>query len=129
MDYVNLVILLALVEYAIFILLVGATRTKYNVEAPATTGNEQWVRLHRIQVNTTEQLILFIPAILAFAWYVNPAWAAGLGSIFLVGRALYFVGYGRAANKRLPGAIMTSFTSYIMVIGALIGLALELINA
>jgi len=127
MIYVNLIILLALVEYAIFILLVGATRGKYNVEAPATTGNGQWERYHRIQVNTTEQLVLFLPAIYAFAHYVSPTWAAGLGLVFLAGRIVYFVGYSKAAKKRMPGAVMTSFTSYIMVIGALIGLVLKLI--
>jgi len=129
MDYVNLVILLALIEYIFFLILVGATRTQYGVEAPATAGDEQWERSHRIQVNTGEQLVLFIPAIYAFAYYVSPEWAAGLGLFFLAGRVVYFLGYRKAGEKRMPGAVMTSFPSYIMVLGALIGLIAKVISA
>lgn len=125
MTYVNLIILLALVEYAAFIMLVGGTRGKYNVNAPATTGNEQWERYHRIQVNTSEQLVLFLPAIYAFSHYVSPTWAAVLGGVFVVGRGVYFIVYSKAPEKRMLGAVMSSFPSYIMVIGSLIGLLMQ----
>ena len=126
MHYVHLIILLALLEYIIFLLIVGATRGTYQVEAPATTGNEQWERYYRIQANTAEQLVLFLPAIYAFAHYVSSAWATGLGIVFLLGRVLYFMGYSKAPEKRMIGAVMSSFPSYIMVIGALIGLGQQL---
>ena len=122
MDIVNLVALTALIEYIAFILIVGATRGKYGVAAPATTGNAQWERLYRIQVNTAEQLVLFIPAIYGFAYYVNTPWAAGIGAVFLVGRIVYFFGYRKAGEKRLIGALLTAWPSYILVVGALIGL-------
>ena len=127
MDYVNLVVLIALVEYIVFILVVGATRGKYGVAAPATTGNAQWERLYRIQVNTAEQLVLFIPAIYSFAYYVSEPWATGIGAVFLVGRIVYFFGYKKAGDKRLAGAIMTSWPSYILVVGALVGLVRPMI--
>ena len=126
MDYVNLVILIALVEYAFLILLLGGTRGKYNVQPPATTGNAQWERYHRIQVNTTEQLVLFLPSLYGFAYYVSPIWAAGLGCIFLIGRIIYFFGYSKDPAKRMPGAVMSSFTSYILLLGALVGLVIKL---
>ncbi len=63
MDYVNLVVFAALVEYVVFVGVVGNARNKYGVEAPATTGHPQFERLHRVQINTLEQLIVFIPAI------------------------------------------------------------------
>lgn len=127
MDYVNLVVLTALIEYIVFIAVVGATREKYGVAAPATTGNPQWERLYRIQVNTTEQLILFIPAVYGFAYYVSESWAAGIGVVFVIGRIVYFFGYRLAGEKRLVGAIMSGPPSYVLVIGALIGLVLKLI--
>lgn len=127
MDYVNLVVFIALIEYIVFILVVGATRDKYGVLAPATTGNEQWERLYRIQVNTAEQLILFIPGIYGFAYYVNEIWAAGIGTILLFGRIVYFLGYRNSGKKRLPGAILTSWPSYILLIGATIGLTNKLL--
>jgi len=126
MDHVNLIIVLALIEYVFFILVVGATRGKYGIEAPATTGNPQWERYFRIQTNTTEQLILFFPALYAFAFYVSPAWAFRLGLVFLLGRALYFFGYRKDGKNRMPGAVMTSLTSYILLVGALFGLIRKL---
>ena len=122
MDYVNLIVLIALVEYIIFIGIVGATRNKYGVVAPATTGNLRWQRLYRIQVNTAEQLVLFIPAIYGFAHYVNEVGAAAIGGVFVVGRVIYFLGYSQSGEKRMVGAIMSGPPSYVLVIGALIGL-------
>ncbi|MDD9936609.1 MAG: MAPEG family protein, partial [Myxococcales bacterium] len=105
--------------------LVGGTREKYKVDPPATAGNERWERYNRFLVNTAEQLVLFIPAIYAFAHYVSPTWATRLGAVFLIGRILYFLGYRRAPEKRMPGAVMSSFTSYIMILGSLIGLVMQ----
>ena len=127
LDYVNLVVLMALVEYIAFIGIVGSTRDKYGVAAPATTGNPQWERLYRIQVNTAEQLVLFIPAIYGFAYYVSESWAAGIGVLFVIGRVVYFLGYRVAAERRLPGAVMSGPPSYILVVGALVGLVRTLI--
>lgn len=127
MDIVNLVVLLALVEYVVFVGIVGAARNKYGVSAPATTGHEVWERLHRIQVNTTEQLVLFLPSIYLFSHYVSALWAACLGSVYIIGRIVYFFAYKSAPEKRIIGAIMSSFPSYIMVIGATIGLSIKLV--
>ena len=122
MHYVNLIILIALVEYIAIILIVGGTRRKYGVSAPATIGNDTWERLHRVQVNTTEQLVLFLPSIYFFANYASEFWAACLGSVCLVGRVVYFFGYRSAPKKRFIGAAMTTFPSYIMVAGSLVGI-------
>jgi len=126
MDYVNLIVLIALVEYIIFIGIVGSTRNKYSIVAPATTGDLRWERLYRIQVNTAEQLVLFIPAIYGFAYYVNEIGAVAIGSVFVLGRVIYFLGYSQSGEKRMVGAIMSGPPSYILVIGALIGLLAKL---
>ena len=39
-----------------------------------------------VQMNTQEQLVVFLPAVFAFAWFVGDLWAAGLGTVFVVGR-------------------------------------------
>jgi len=122
MDFVYLVMAGALLEYAFMILLVGGTRQKFGVEPPSTAGHPLWEKYHRVQVNTTEQLVLFLPALFAFATYVSPLWAARLGTIFLIGRVIYFVSYARNPRTRLPGAVMSSFTSYFLVLGTLIAL-------
>ena len=89
MEFVGLVILLALVEYQFFGLKVGMARGKYDIKAPAITGHEVFERYYRVQMNTLEQLIIFIPAILVFSYFGNPTYAAALGAFFLVevGRA------------------------------------------
>lgn len=122
MELVHLAILLALVEYIVFIGVVGTARGKFGVEAPAVVGNPDFERLYRVQQNTLEQLMLFIPGILGFAHYVDPTWAAGIGAVYLIGRILYFFGYRTAAEKRAIGASLSIFPNIALVIGALIGL-------
>lgn len=127
MEYVYLAILIGLIEYIAFVGLVGAGRGKFNVAAPATTGNPEWERLYRIQQNTLEQLMLFIPGIYGFAHFVSTGWAVGIGSIYLVGRMVYFFGYRQAADKRGIGAVMSVVPNIVLVVGALIGLLIDLL--
>ena len=127
MDSVNLVVFAALVEYVVFGVVAGGTRSKYGVAAPATTGHPEWERLYRVHINTLEQLIVFIPAIYGFAHYVSESLAAGIGVMFVIGRIVYFFGYRAAADKRALGAIMSAPPSYVLLIGAIIGLVRTLI--
>lgn len=127
MDYIYLIMLLALVEYIVFIMIVGATRGKYGIVPPATTGHETWERLHRIQVNTAEQLVLFIPALYFFSVYSSETWAQVLGCVYLVGRLVYFFAYKNNPEKRVMGMAMTTLPSYIMVVGAIVGVVKKLL--
>ncbi len=70
MPYATLIVLLALLQYVYFIVLVGQARGKYAVKAPATDGDERFVSTFRVQQNTMEQLIIFIPSVFAFSWYI-----------------------------------------------------------
>ncbi len=81
----------------------GVARAKYKIEAPAVIGHPDFERVFRVQVNTLEQLVAFLPALWLFALYVSPAWASVLGAVWIVGRVLYAVGYVPAADKRGPG--------------------------
>ena len=67
MAYVTAIVMLALVQYFYFIIEVGRARGRFGVAAPATSGNEEFERYFRVQQNTLEQLIMFIPAIYATA--------------------------------------------------------------
>lgn len=126
MEFVHLAVILGLMEYIVFVGLVGAGRGKFNVTAPATTGNPDWERLYRIQQNTMEQLVLFIPGIYGFAYLVDPLWAVGIGSIYLIGRIVYFFGYREAAEKRGVGAAMSVVPNIVLVLGALVGWVVNL---
>ena len=91
------------------------------------TGHPDFERANRVHVNTLENLIIFIPAVWIFASYVSVRWAAGLGFLFVVARAVYAVGYLRAAEKRSIGAGITGIVEIVLVVGGLIGLARALV--
>jgi len=121
MAYVHLVIVLALLEFFLFGYAVGRARTRYQVPAPAMSGHEVFDRYFRAQMNTLEQLVVFLPSIWLFAHYIN-AWAAvALGALFIVGRALYFRGYVQAAESRHAGFVLSAVPNVTLLIGALIG--------
>jgi glutathione S-transferase len=95
--------LLAVLLYFATIGNVALARAKYKVDAPAVTGNADFERVFRVQMNTLEQLVAFLPALWLFALYVSPAWSSLLGAVWIVGRTLYAVAYARAAAARGPG--------------------------
>jgi glutathione S-transferase len=122
MELVYGTILLALLEYLVMSALVGRARAKYGIKAPATTGHPDFERANRVHINTLENLVVFVPAVWIFATYVSSAWAAALGALFVVGRALYAIGYLQAAEKRGPGAGITGIVNIALVAGGLIGI-------
>lgn len=121
MELVYLAILLALVEYTVMGALVGRARAKHDVKAPAITGHPEFERTNRVHINTLESLIAFIPAVWLFGYYLDPRWAAGLGLVFVIGRAVYAVGYLKAAEKRGVGAGISGLTNIVLLLGALFG--------
>jgi len=127
MELVILVVLLALVEYIVFTALVGQARAKHHILAPATTGHPNFERAYRVHQNTLENLIVFIPADLAFGCYLSARWAAALGVVFIVARVIYAVGYLRDPQKRGPGAGLTGITNVVLVLGAIVGVVRALI--
>ena len=93
MMLIDLTIALALLEFGVFLMAVARARGTYKVAAPATSGHEVFERYFRVQMNTIEQLIIFVPAILLFAHFVQPLIGAALGLLFVIGRWVYFIGY------------------------------------
>lgn len=121
MPYVALVTVLALIEFLIFGGLVGRARGKYGVAAPATAGNELFERYFRVQMNTLEQLVLFLPSLWVFASYVSPLSAAGLGVVFIVGRAIYAASYIRDPKSRGLGFALTALPTLALLLGGIVG--------
>jgi glutathione S-transferase len=107
MAWIDLVTLFALAEFFGFAWAVGKARQRYGIKAPATTGNDVFERTFRVQQNTVELLIIFIPALWIAARYWNPVWVAATGAVFIVGRAMYFYGYVNEPTKRSMGFLIS----------------------
>ncbi len=123
MALVQLVIVLALVQFFAFAVAVGKARETYGVVAPATTGHEIFERYYRVQMNTLELLVLLIPALWLFARDLSPATAAGLGALYLIGRGVYFVSYVKDPKTRSLGFALSSGPIVLLLLGALFGAA------
>jgi uncharacterized membrane protein YecN with MAPEG domain len=124
-ELTSLVTVIALIVYFVLVFNVGQARTKYGVKLPQTTGNLDFERVLRVQQNTVEQLVLFIPALWLFAYYISPLWGAVLGFVWVVGRIIYAWGYYQAVEKRIPGFAISSLSTMILVIGSLIGIIIK----
>jgi len=127
MAWVTIVAMLALLEYFYFSIQVGQARGKFGVKAPATTGNEQFERYHRVHQNTMEQLVMFLPSLFTFATLVSQMWAAILGVVFIIGRAVYFNLYINNPDKRGPGVIISLLATATLIFGSLIGAIMMLV--
>jgi hypothetical protein len=114
MGIVAIVIVLALVQFVALGMLVGRARGQYGVKAPSITGHEVFERYFRVQQNTLELLVVFVPAIWLFASYVSPRWAAILGAI-----AVPF--YSEAGAWAWP---LAALSVYVLLTFALFQLAL-----
>jgi glutathione S-transferase len=121
MPYVHIVILLALLEFFYFSLEVGKARARYNIPAPATTGNEMFERYFRVHMNTLELLVMFIPSVVLFGQYLNPYLAAGLGVVYLIGRLVYLFAYVKEPKKREVGFALSVVPILILTVGAIFG--------
>lgn len=114
MNLVHLVALLAVVQFFAFGMLVGVARGRYGVPAPAITGHEQFERVFRVQMNTLEQLVCFLPALLIAAQYHPQTWVAGLGAVYLVGRLVYRQAYLADPKKRSIGFLLTALPTLVL---------------
>ena len=121
-------ILIALLQYIFFTGRAGFSRGKYDIKAPKTVGNERWERIYRIQQNTMEQLVIFIPATLIFSTYVSASWVLLPGILFIVGRHLYSRLYLQSPENRGPGMVLSFLSNIVLVLGSLIGVSLQLIG-
>lgn len=74
-----------------------------------------------------EQLVIFLPALWLFATYVSAPVAAGLGVVFIIGRAMYARAYVADPKKRELGVVLTAVATVILLLGGLIGAGVQLL--
>jgi len=113
--------------YSLTIFLTGWARGKYKIQAPAIAGHPIFERCYRVQMNTIEALIVFLPSLWVVAFYISDRVAAAAGLIWLIGRIIYTIGYIKAPNKRAIGAALSMLTQFALLLTAIISFGLSLI--
>jgi len=121
-----IITLLALLLFFSITIYVGYARTKYGIKAPATTGNDNFERIFRVQMNTLENLVLFLPALWLFDHYVGPLWAGVAGVVWLVGRVDYAISYAHSASARSRGYAISALAFIVLAVGAGVGIVLRI---
>jgi glutathione S-transferase len=129
LPWTSLVTALTMLLYLVITINVGRARAKYNVSPPQMTGDPNFERVLRVQQNTLEQMVFFLPVLWLFSFYVNPLWGAGIGAVWLIGRIVYAWGYYQEASKRTVGFGISSISSMVLLIGSLIGIILFLVRS
>jgi glutathione S-transferase len=123
--YTAIATLLAVALYFAFATQVVAARGKVNIKLPATTGDPQFERIFRAHINTLEWMPTFLAPLWLCAVYLSDAAAAALGLVWIAGRILYFMGYRKAVEKRLPGFFIQSTACLLLFAGAIAGIVIH----
>ncbi len=117
-DWLALVTLAALALCFATVWLVGQARVKYGIKAPATTGHELFERAYRVQMNTLENVVIFLPALWLAGYYIGAMPATALGAVWLAGRVWYAVAYLREPKTRGGGFALAYVAWGLLMLGA-----------
>lgn len=120
--WTGFVTLLALILCMVVSMRVARARARLGVAPPSTDGPPEFARAFRVQQNTLEQFVIFLPALWLFALTIGDRWAALVGLVWLAGRIVYAIAYQRRPETRIPGFILTVLPTFVLIVGAAIGL-------
>jgi glutathione S-transferase len=126
--FTALVTCLAILFYFFTSTQVAKARAAFGIKAPAMSGNPDFERVFRVQMNTLEWMPIFLPSLWLFAIYISDPIAAVLGLVWIAGRFLYMTGYSQAANKRGRGFGIQAGAATLLWLGALGAIVLRLIH-
>jgi glutathione S-transferase len=123
----GLITVLALITLQATALQVGRSRARHGVKPPLMSGPPAFERALRVQQNTLEQTVVFLPAFWVAVEVSNTAAACILGAVWVLGRVLYAVGYLRAAEQRVLGFAISFMASAALLVMALVGTVSRLV--
>jgi glutathione S-transferase len=127
--FTALVTCLAIGLYFFTSIQVAKARAAFGIKVPAITGNPDFERVFRVQMNTLEWMPIFLPSLWLFAIYISDPAAAAIGVVWIVGRILYMKGYSQAAEKRSRGFGIQALAAGVLWLGALGTIVWRLIHA
>lgn len=106
---------------------VTRARERYGIKAPATSGHPLFERAFRVQMNTLENTLIFLPTLWLAAHYGFGLWAGIAGLVWLAGRTWYAVAYLGDPTKRGGGYMLGMAGLAALLIMAGIGLVRALL--
>ena len=127
MEATVIITILALAQFTLFSIQVGSMRGKHSIKAPATTGHPEFERMFRVQQNTMEQLVVFIPALWIYGYLVNWFWGAAIGLVFIIGRFIYRASYVKDPDSLGLGFTLTFLPTVVMLVWSLIDALLSFV--
>ena len=122
MNYVDLIAVLAIMQLIFFGILVGRARGTYGVKAPAVSGHEMFERAYRVQMNTLELMVAFLPALFIASKYWPQTYVAIAGAVYLLGRFIYWRSYVSAPASRGLGFALSMIPILALLIATLVAL-------
>ncbi|HXE77495.1 MAG TPA: MAPEG family protein [Rhodanobacter sp.] len=105
----------------------GRARYKYGVKAPATSGHPAFERAYRVQMNTIEGSVMFLPVLWLAASYGFGGWAGIAGLVWVAGRTWYALAYWADAARRGPGFSVAMLAFLVLLVMAAIGVVRALL--
>jgi glutathione S-transferase len=126
-ELIAIVTALALLQTFVFAFQVGQARVKHSVDAPATTGSDEFDRAFRVHQNTIEQMVIFVPSLWMFGFYVDAKIGAGVGLVFIIARLIYRNAYRGNPKGRGTGFSIGALSMMILLVGGLIGAVMSLL--
>jgi uncharacterized MAPEG superfamily protein len=116
-----LVVLLAVLLQFGTMFVVGHARGKYGIKAPATSGHPVFERAYRVQANTLEAVVMFLPTLWLAVHYGFAGWAGVAGLLWIAGRVWYALAYLRDAARRGGGYALGMLGWAAVLVMAVIG--------
>jgi len=135
----GLVALVTLLSLALFFWMgadVARARVRFGVPAPAVSGHPEFERYFRVQANTLEGIVLFLPCLWLFALTIDglrgsdlgDKIGAALGLVWIIGRVIYMRSYVRNPASRGLGFGVQALASMLLLIGSLVAILWDLLK-
>ena len=104
-------------------------RGKFGIKPPAISGNPDFERVFRAQMNTLEWLPIFLPSLWLFAIYISDGIAAALGLVWVDRPHSLCARLRQAAAKRGPGFCVQAMAAIVLWAGAIGAIVWRLVQA
>jgi len=135
----GLVALVTLLSLALFFWMgadVARARMRFGVVAPDVTGHPEFERHFRVQANTLEGIVLFLPSLWLFALTIDglrgsdlgDKIGAALGLVWIIGRVIYMRSYVRDPASRSLGFGVQALASMLLLLGGFVAVVWGLVK-